>query len=82
MTLYLLQGNSIKENLGAELFFILVKDNDHYCGGTEKGLAFLQTEVAWVPYSFIGYLHKQVPVTGGGMYVRLQTLYIYRLILQ
>ena len=77
MTLYLLQGNSIKENLAAELFFTLVKDNDHYCGGTEKGLAFLETEAAWVPYSFIGYLHRQVPVSEGGMYVRLQTSYIH-----
>ena len=44
-----------------------MKGNDHYCGGTEKGLTFLQSEAAWVPYSFIGYICKPVPVRG--MYI-------------
>lgn len=57
-------SNSVKVNVGAELFFTLVKDNDHYCSGTEKGLTFLQSKAAWLTYSFIGYLRKPVPVRG------------------
>lgn len=46
------------------MFFSLVKDNDHYCGGTERELAFLQSEAVWIPYSFIGYTHN--PGVAGG----------------
>lgn len=41
-----------------------MKDGNHYCGGTEKGLSFLQHEAAWIPYSFLGYLCKP-----GGTYM-------------
>ena len=44
-----------------------MKDGDHYIGGTEKGLAFLQSEVAWIPYAFIGFLSN--PAAVRGMYV-------------
>ena len=41
-----------------------MKDGNEYCGGTERGLAFLQNEAAWIPHSFIGYLRRP-----GGTYV-------------
>ena len=56
-------------------FFILVKDDDHFCGGTERGLAFLQNEAAWMPYSFIGYLQKP-----GGMHIRSYVLDAFSLV--
>lgn len=40
------------------MFFTLVKDNDHYFGETEREPAFLQSEAAWMPYSFIGNTHN------------------------
>ena len=64
---YSIQSNSIKETLGGEIFFTVVKGGDHYLGGTEIGLAFLQREVAWIPYTSIGYLSNQAAVTS--MYV-------------
>ena len=62
-------SNSVKDNVGGELFFTLVKNNEHYCGGTEKGVTFLQTEVPWLPYSFIGYIQKPSESTIVNAYV-------------
>ena len=36
----------------------MVKENEHYIGGTEKGAQFVEDKVAWLPYSFIGYLNN------------------------
>ncbi|XP_065906298.1 uncharacterized protein [Dysidea avara] len=46
------------------MFFTLVKDNEHYCGGTAKGISFLEDQAPYIPYSFIGYLHHPVATSG------------------
>jgi len=53
-----LQSTTIEESLNADTFFVVVKDNVHYIGGSDMGISFLKDEVAWLPYSFIGYLSK------------------------
>ena len=44
--------------MDSEVFFTVVQKNDHYFGGTERGISYLQDEVPWIPYSFMGYLTK------------------------
>ena len=60
----ILQSNAIKDTFGAEMFFTLVKDNEHYCRGTAKGISFLEDQAPYIPYSFIGYLHHPVATSG------------------
>ena len=38
--------------------YTVVQKNEHYCGGTEKGMDYLQKEIPWLPYSFMGSLAK------------------------
>ena len=40
------------------MMFTVVQKNDHYCGGTDKGANYLQKEIPWLPYSFMGSLAK------------------------
>ena len=58
-TIYIyIQSDEIKKSNDVELFFIVVKDSDHYIGGTEKGTQFIEDKVSWLPYNFIGFLHN------------------------
>ncbi|XP_065892362.1 uncharacterized protein [Dysidea avara] len=57
-------SNAIKDTFGAEMFFTLVKGNEHYCGGTTKEISFLEDQAPYIPYSFIGYLHHPVATSG------------------
>ena len=56
--LIIVQSSTIEESLNAGSFFVVVKDNIHYIWGSDMGVSFLEDEVAWLPYSFIGYLNK------------------------
>lgn len=35
------------KRLDCEMMFTVVQKNDHYCGGTEKGVNYLQKEAPW-----------------------------------
>lgn len=54
---HVLQAEHMKK-LDCEMMFTVVQKNDHYCGGTEKGVNYLQKEIPWLPYSFMGSLAK------------------------
>jgi len=54
----IVQSTTIEESLQVDSFFVVVKDNIHYVGGSDKGISFWQDEAAWLPYSFIGYINK------------------------
>jgi len=68
----IVQSASIEQSLHADCFFVVVKDNTHYIGGSDKGVLFLKNEVSWLPYSFIGYLNKN------GMFsARAETIMVF-----
>ena len=46
------------KTLDCEVMFTVVRKNDHYCGGTDEGMKYLQEEIPWLPYSFMGSLAK------------------------
>jgi len=56
--LFYIQSDEIKSSCGADLFFVVVNDSDHYIGGTENGTQFIEERAALLPYSFIGYLNN------------------------
>ena len=53
-----MQSSTIEESLNADSFFVVVKDNYSLHWGSDMSVSFLEDEVAWLPYSFIGYLNK------------------------
>lgn len=46
------------KSLDCEVMYTVVKKNDHYCGGTDQGISYLQREIPWLPYSFMGSLSR------------------------
>ena len=46
------------KTLDCEVMYTVVQKNEHYCGGTEKGMDYLQKEIPWLPYSFMGSLAR------------------------
>lgn len=52
------------KKLDCEVMYTVIQKNDHYCGGTEKGMNYLQNETPWLPYSFMGALAKPGKLVG------------------
>ena len=46
------------KTLDCEVMYTVVKKNDHYCGGTNQGISYLQRKIPWLPYSFMGSLSR------------------------
>ena len=46
------------KTLDCEVMYTVVQKNEHYCGGTKKGMDYMQKEIPWLPYFFMGSLAR------------------------